>query len=81
MNKQITISADLKSKVEQAAKLSGMSISQFVHQSLERAIATNGLEDPLFSDDIVFADEGSTDIAAHHDDYLYGNALCSSNGV
>jgi hypothetical protein len=75
MNTQIPIPAELKSKAEQAAIERGISLSQFVKESLERAIASKRSEDPLFADEAVFSDDsGPNDMSANHDDYLYGDA-------
>jgi hypothetical protein len=74
MDTQISLSPDLMEKVEREAQARGMSLPDFVRQSLEWAIAQNPAADPLFADDAVYRDDGPDDYAAHHDDYLYGEA-------
>ena len=73
MDTQITLSPDLKAKVEREASARGMSLTDFVRQSLEWAIAQNPSDDPLFADTAVYTDDGPTDFASNHDDYLYGD--------
>lgn len=72
MDAQISISPELKAKIEREANARGMSLSDFVRESLEQAIAHNASEDPLFADTAVYRDDGPTDFASKHDDYLYG---------
>jgi len=74
MNTHISLSPDLKAKVEREANARGMSLSEFVRESLETAIAQDRSNDPLFSDDAVHRDDGPTDLASDHDEYLYGDA-------
>jgi hypothetical protein len=74
MNMQITLTPELKEKVEREAGARGMTVPDFVCESLERAVAKNRADDPLFADKAVFRDNGPADVAAKHDDYLYGDA-------
>ena len=74
METQITLPSDLKQKIEREATAQGMTVDEFVTDSLERAVANGRSNDPLFADDAVFRDDGPTDTAANHDEYLYGDA-------
>ena len=74
METQISLPADLKEKLEHEASLRGMSLHEFVRQSLEWAIAQKTTDDPLFADTAVYRDDGPDDFASNHDDYLYGDA-------
>lgn len=74
MDAKIPVSSDLMVKVQREADARGISLSEFVTQSLEQALALNSADDPLFSDDAVYRDQGLVDLAARHDDYLYGDA-------
>ena len=73
MDTQITLTPDLKVKVEQEADARGMTVAEFVRELLERAISQSRSDDPMFSDKAVFRDNGPTDLAAEHDEYLYGD--------
>ena len=74
MDTQISLSPELKAKAEREAVARGMSLPDFVRESLEQAIARRSSEDPLFSDMAVYRDDGPDDFASNHDDYLYGDA-------
>lgn len=74
MDPQISLPGDLKSKVERAASARGISPDQFVRDSLERAVARDSADDPLFNDTAVHRDDGPDDLATNHDDYLYRDA-------
>ena len=73
MDAHISLSPDLIARIEREAKARGMSLRDFVRDSLERAIAQKPSDDPLFADTAVYRDEGSVDLASNHDDYLYGD--------
>jgi hypothetical protein len=74
METQISLPADLKEKIKHEADSRGMSLPEFVRQSLEWAIAQKPSDDPLFADAAVYRDDGPVDFASNHDGYLYGNA-------
>lgn len=74
MDTHISLSPDLKAKIEREADARGMSPADFVRESLERAVAVKSADDPLFADSAVYRDEGPVDLAANHDGYLYGEA-------
>ena len=62
----------LKLRAERAAQNQGISLEQFICQSLKAALAEMAENDPLFADQAVFRGPGSSDLAAEHDEYLYG---------
>lgn len=67
----------LKAKAERRAKERGISLGQYVREAIEQSVAMNGrATDPLFVPTVldlpVFDDDGPTDVAERHDDYLYG---------
>lgn len=74
MDSHISLPPDLKAKIEHEAVARGMSLSDFVRESLERAIAQKPSDDPLFADTAVYRGDGPADFASNHDDYLYGDA-------
>ena len=74
MDTHISLSPDLKAKIEREANARGMSLPDFVRESLEWAIVQKPSDDPLFSDTAVYRDDGPVDFASNHDDYLYGDA-------
>ena len=74
MGFQIIVPADLQNKVEEQAKARGITVNDFVCESLERAVATTRADDSLFADSAVYSNNGSDDAATNHDDYLYEDA-------
>jgi len=74
MNMQITLTAALKEKIEREAGARGLTVPEFVCETLERAVAASRADDPLFADKTVFRGDGPADVAAKHDEYLYGDA-------
>lgn len=74
MDAHISLPPELKAKIEREAKARGMSLPDFVRESLENAVAKKRSDDPLFADTAVYRDDGPNDLASNHDDYLYGDA-------
>ncbi len=74
MNTQISLPPELKARIEREANARGMSVPDFLRESLEHALAQQPAEDPLFADTAVYRDGGPDDVAANHDRYLYGDA-------
>jgi predicted DNA-binding protein len=74
MDTQILLPPELKSRIEREANARGMSVPEFVRESLEHAVAQQPAEDPLFADTAVYRDDGPDDVASNHDRYLYGDA-------
>lgn len=73
MDTHISLSAELRAKVDREAKARGMSLTGFVRESLELAITHKPIEDSLFADTAVYCDDGPANAASNHDDYLYGD--------
>jgi len=74
MDAPISLPPELREQMEREARARGMSLSDFVRQALERAIAQKPTDDPLFADTAVYRDDGPEDTASRHDNYLYGEA-------
>jgi hypothetical protein len=74
MESQISLPPELKAKLEREANARGMSVSDFVRQTLENALVQTQADDPLFADTAVYRDDGPIDFASNHDNYLYGDA-------
>ena len=74
MDKQISIPADLQEKIEGLARARGISVDEFVRQSLEDRISSSRQHDSLFRDGEVFQGDSPVDGSTNHDDYLYGDA-------
>ena len=74
MDTHISLPPELTAKIEREAKARGMSLPDFVCESLENAVAQKPSDDPLFSDTAVYRDDGPNDLASNHDDDLYGDA-------
>ena len=74
MDTPFSLSPELKAKIEREANARGMSVADFVRESLELAIEHKAADDPLFADSAVFRDEGPSDFASNHDDYLNEDA-------
>ena len=72
METTVELPTELKLKAEQAAQARGVSLSDFVRESLEWVLAQRVDDDPLFADTAVFSGKAPKDLAARHDDYLYG---------
>ncbi|MBI2505291.1 MAG: hypothetical protein HYW07_18915 [Candidatus Latescibacteria bacterium] len=72
METTIELPTDLKIKAEQAAQARGGSLSDFVRESLEWVLAQTVEDDPLFADNAVYSGKAPKDLAARHDEYLYG---------
>lgn len=73
MDRQIPVPADLIARIEDEARARGMSLADFVRVSLEQALSRPSEDDPLFADTAVYRGHGPADVAARHDDYLYGD--------
>jgi predicted DNA-binding protein len=73
----VMIPDDLKIRAAKHAKMMGMSLGQFVRESLEKHLqSSNGghsANDALFADDAVFEGKVPNDVAKNHDEYLYGD--------
>ena len=77
--------APLKAKAVARARQQGISFGEFVRQAVEKQLAASvksGAKkektgkkktgDPFWDNLVVYDDDGPADLAARHDDYLYG---------
>jgi len=73
----VMIPEDLKIQAIKHANMAGMSLGGFIREALERALELpNGdklVDDPFFTDRVVFNGETPSDLARNHDEYLYGD--------
>jgi hypothetical protein len=49
-----------------------LTIDDFVKSCVRDALIRERVNDPFFADMAVFHDDGPTDMAENHDEYLYG---------
>jgi len=69
----IMLPPDLKCRAERQARTLHISMGELIRRALEEELAADGGErDPFFSDTAIHEDDGPDDLAAHHDDALYG---------
>jgi len=57
---------------EVAARNRGMSLDEFVCNSLKTSLGRTADPDPFFADRAVFDGDAPEDLSAEHDRYLYG---------
>ena len=72
----LMIPVDLKEKAERSAELMGISLDQFVRDTLEARLGSlkrPRSEDPLFNFDDAYDGPAPSDLAINHDKYLYGD--------
>lgn len=73
----IMLPEDLKMRALKHANMMGISLGGFVRESLARALQNQNpdmpVEDPFFADEVVFDGKSPVNLAAKHDDYLYGD--------
>jgi len=72
VNVSVPFPENLRDQAEAAARERGMSLDEFVRQSVSRAIGHNRSTDPLFANTEVFAGDAPHDLAENHDEYLFG---------
>jgi hypothetical protein len=67
--------SELKEKAIRRARERGISLGEFLRESLvvalNSSVAKNRKDDPLFADRAVFDGAAPSDLAEHHDRYLY----------
>ena len=70
----VMLPQDLKIRALKSANMMGVSLGQFIRQSLEKALNHGDdippNKDPLFADDAVFHGDSHEDLAKNHDSYL-----------
>ncbi len=69
----------LKAKAVAKARQQGISFGEFVRQAVEKQIAAPAkgkskkkTGDPFWDNLVIYVDDGPVDLAARHDEYLYG---------
>lgn len=71
----VMLPPELKERAISRARERGISLGEFLRESLVIAlssrVAKNRKDDPLFSDRAVFEGAAPSDLAKHHDRYLY----------
>ncbi len=72
MPTHIPLSPEIKAIIEREAVARGLTLDEFLQQTLDHARRPSEVKDALFSDSAVFSDQGATDAAEKHDEYLYG---------
>jgi len=72
----IMLPEDLKIAAEKHAHQTGRSLGQLIREALEKDLNPSKSvwgRDSFLTDTRIFEGEVPDDLAAHHDDYLYGN--------
>ena len=72
----IMLPSKLKIRALQKANQMGISLAELIRESLETILSHSkeqAINDPLFTDDDIFYDQGPSDLAQNHDRYLYGD--------
>ncbi len=67
---------DLKERAERTAAEKGISLEEFVRETVERHLQKLELprsEDPYFANNSVYEGDTPTDVVERFDDYLYGD--------
>ncbi len=72
MNLIMDISSELEAKLAERAQAAGLAVDAYVAKLLDEAMAET--TDPFLADNAVVEEQGPTDVALKHDDYLYGEA-------
>ncbi len=70
----IMLPAQLKHRAHRLAAKLGISMGELIRESLREALNRDrgDVEDPLYSDDASYPGPAPADLAADHDNYLYG---------
>lgn len=73
----IMLPPDLKMRAQRLAQERGISLGVLIREALASALEAAGDDrrnnDPLFADDAVFTGDAPSDLAQHHDQYLYAD--------
>ncbi len=70
----VMIPEDLKIRAAKRANAVGISLGEFIRESLEKALKSNPagfLDDPFLNDNAVFGGDTPVDLALDHNKYLY----------
>ena len=74
-NLNVPIATALRVQVESAATAQGLSLDEFVRQSLVLKLSqSDRASDPFFADIAVYHGDAPHDLSERHDDYLYGES-------
>jgi len=69
----IMLPAQLKHRAHRLAAKLGISLGELIRESLRESLKRDGEDvDPLYSDNASYAGPAPADLAAGHDNYLYG---------
>jgi len=72
----IMLPSDLKARAQRHARERGISFGQLLRDAVEDILCEDSgpgpSTDPLFADAAVFEGDTPADLAAQHDEYLYG---------
>ncbi len=72
----IMLPDDLKMQAHNRARVMGISLGEFVRESLETVLSQREdekpTEDSLFADNAVYEGKAPRDLSKNHDRYLYG---------
>jgi hypothetical protein len=72
----VMIPDDLKNRAVKRADAIGISLGEFIRESLRRNLRSDNalpFVDPYISDSAVYEGDTPTDLAHNHDKYLYGD--------
>ena len=72
----VMIPEDLKIRAARRASSVGISLGEFIRESLERALkydTARTLDDPFLTDDAIYEGDTPIDLAQNHDKFLYGD--------
>ena len=72
----IMIPDDLKIRAAKRADSLGISLGEFIRDSLERNLKSDNVvifDDPYIGDDAVYDGDTPRDLSQNHDKYLYGD--------
>jgi hypothetical protein len=73
----IMLPPELKTRAANQAKKMRISLGQYIREALQKSLEMENRSEPnddsFFLDDAVFDSTAPEDLAAHHDEYLYGD--------
>ncbi len=72
----VMIPEDLKIRAARRANSVGISLWEFIRESLERALkhdTAGTLDDPFLTDDAIYEGDTPIDLSQNHDKFLYGD--------
>jgi len=72
VNISVPFPEPLREQAEAAARERGLSLDEFVRESVTIAVGKSRSSDPLFGNVEVFTGDAPSDLSENHDHYLYG---------